>query len=144
MDQYGVLLHGQYCGRCQTPMPEKWGNCFGCGRELMRPTAQTKLKLAERIAAYQAKSSQPKPLAAASGPPPDRDSPFATVHADRRPAVTPEEALERIAGTDAMLRAILASDASDKASLLAVLLNDTIREAKAGLQLVYLAEAQPA
>lgn len=131
MDGHGTLLHGQYCGKCKTPMPAHWGNCYICAEELMRPTPDTRAMLVNRIEALRRVRSEPCAVRAHQPAANDSRLPDATPQAVVPGPVTPFEALRDIAGREAHLRAILESDDVEQGRLLAGLLGEVIALAKA-------------
>jgi len=141
MDAQGVVLHGQYCGKCKTPMPANWGNCNICAGEVMRPTAATRLMLANRIEALKREPSGSCPTE--TNQPAANDDTLTEVgpQAAISGASTPVEILHRIADREAHLRAILESDDPEQARLLATLLGEVIGLAKAATEARLLRKA---
>lgn len=141
MDAHATLLHGQYCGMCKTPMPARWGNCYICAKELMRPTPATQAMLANRIEALRRVRGQPC-AARVEQPAANEDVLGAATPRDAVPEhMTPLAALRDIAGREAHLRAILDSDDTEQGRLLAALLGEVIGVAQAATSPQRLQEA---
>ena len=150
MDQQGVLLHGQYCKHCRTPMPAKWGNCYICTRTLVRVTPETKTLLAARMARLvsaspvQEVSAAQELVKATPTVAPQAVAPAANDARNSGVERSPLAALNEIASKEAHLRAILESDDPDKATLLASLLEEVIGAARKPFSLPFDAAPEKA